>query len=36
MAAGDNLRALRAAAELRTITEHVALVAPGQFGMGGC
>jgi NADH-dependent peroxiredoxin subunit F len=30
---GDNLRALRAAAELRTIAEHVTLVAPEQFGV---
>src|SRR5262245_47451720 len=32
---GDNLRALRAAAELRTIAEHVTLVAPEQFGVSG-
>jgi thioredoxin reductase len=32
---GDNLRALRAAAELRTIAEHVTLVAPEQFGISG-
>jgi thioredoxin reductase len=32
---GDNLRALRAAAELRTIADHVTLVAPEPFGVGG-
>jgi thioredoxin reductase len=32
---GDNMRALRAAAELRTIAEHVTLVAPELFGVGG-
>jgi thioredoxin reductase len=32
---GDNLRALRAAAELRMIAEHVTLIAPEQFGVGG-
>jgi len=32
---GDNLRALRAAAELLPIAEHVTLVAPEQFGVGG-
>jgi thioredoxin reductase len=31
---GDNLRTLRAAAELRMIAEHVTLVVPGQFGVG--
>jgi thioredoxin reductase len=32
---GDNLRALRAAAELRMIAEHVTLVAPEQVGVSG-
>jgi thioredoxin reductase len=32
---GDNLRALRAAAELLQIAEHVTLVAPEQFGVSG-
>jgi thioredoxin reductase len=32
---GDNLRALRAAAELKAIAEHVTLVAPEQFGVSG-
>jgi alkyl hydroperoxide reductase subunit F len=32
---GDNLRALRAAAELRTITEHVTLVAPESVDVSG-
>jgi NADH-dependent peroxiredoxin subunit F len=32
---GDNLRALRSAAELRTIAEHVTLVAPEQVGVSG-
>ena len=32
---GDNLRALRAAAELAAIAEHVTLVAPEQFGVDG-
>jgi alkyl hydroperoxide reductase subunit F len=33
--AGDNLRALRAAAELRQIAEHVTLVAPNPIDLGG-
>ncbi len=32
---GSNLRALRAAAELRLIAEHVTLVAPGQTDLAG-
>jgi thioredoxin reductase len=32
---GDNLRALRAAAELRAIAEHVTLIAPEQLGVSG-
>jgi thioredoxin reductase len=32
---GDNLRALRAVAELRTLAQHVTLVAPEQVGISG-